>query len=61
MEFFFFQFQVKDHCLDTEEGVKSFQGSISGIEFLYLWNSFPQVFHSYDLLIFSLLLITLIL
>lgn len=35
--------QVKDHALDTEEGVKTFQGGISGLEFLYLWNSFPQV------------------
>ena len=35
--------QVKDHALDTEKGVKSLQGQICGVEFLYLWNSFPQV------------------
>eukprot|EP00250_Pteridium_aquilinum_P012457 c20737_g1_i1 orf=155-2137(+) len=35
--------KVKDHALDTEEGVKTFQGRISGVEFLYLWNSFPQM------------------
>lgn len=35
--------KVKDHSLDTEEGVKTFQGRISGLEFLYLWNSFPQM------------------
>lgn len=37
--------KVKDHLLDTEAGVRSFQGSISGVEFLYLWNSFPQMPH----------------
>lgn len=37
--------KVKDHALDTEEGVKTFQGRISGLEFLYLWNSFPQMPH----------------
>lgn len=35
--------KVKDHALNTEEGVKTFQGRISGLEFLYLWNSFPQM------------------
>ncbi|CAM6096667.1 unnamed protein product [Calypogeia fissa] len=35
--------KVKDHSLDTEEGTKSIQGRLSGIEFLYLWNSFPQM------------------
>jgi len=34
--------KVKDHALDTLEGVKSIQARISGVEFLYLWNSFPQ-------------------
>lgn len=37
--------KVKDYLLDTEEGVKSFQGCISAAEFLYLWNSFPQMPH----------------
>ncbi|MCO5554103.1 hypothetical protein L7F22_007629 [Adiantum nelumboides] len=35
--------KVKDHALDTEEGVQTYQGRISGLEFLYLWNSFPQM------------------
>ncbi len=35
--------KVKDHALDTEAGVMSLQGKICGVEFLYLWNSFPQV------------------
>jgi hypothetical protein len=35
--------KVKDHALDTEEGVKGMQGLICGVEFLYLWNSFPQM------------------
>lgn len=35
--------KVKDHALDTEEGVQGLQGQISGVEFLYLWNSFPQM------------------
>ncbi|XP_024365205.1 uncharacterized protein [Physcomitrium patens] len=35
--------KVKDHALDTEEGVKGLQGQICGVEFLYLWNSFPQM------------------
>ena len=34
--------KVKDYALDTLEGVKSIQAHISGVEFLYLWNSFPQ-------------------
>lgn len=37
--------KVKDHALDTLEGVKSIQAHISGVEFLYLWNSFPQMPH----------------
>lgn len=37
--------KVKDYLLDTEEGARSFQGRISGPEFLYLWNSFPQMPH----------------
>lgn len=37
--------KVKDHALDTLEGVKSIQARISGVEFLYLWNSFPQMPH----------------
>ncbi|KAH7315988.1 hypothetical protein KP509_21G073200 [Ceratopteris richardii] len=35
--------KVRDHALDTEEGVMTFQGRISGPEFLYMWNSFPQM------------------
>ncbi|KAH9554368.1 hypothetical protein CY35_08G060400 [Sphagnum magellanicum] len=35
--------KVKDHALDTEAGVISLQGKICGVEFLYLWNSFPQM------------------
>lgn len=37
--------KVKDYALDTLEGVKSIQAHISGVEFLYLWNSFPQMPH----------------
>eukprot|EP01018_Ginkgo_biloba_P007829 Gb_16190 [translate_table: standard] len=43
--------KVKDHALDTEEGVKSIQGCIIGVEFLYLWNSFPQDFSVIILLV----------
>ncbi|OAE35092.1 hypothetical protein AXG93_763s1260 [Marchantia polymorpha subsp. ruderalis] len=35
--------KIKDHALDTEEGSRSLQGRLSGVEFLYLWNSFPQM------------------
>jgi hypothetical protein len=42
--------KVKDHALDTEAGVMSLQGKICGVEFLYLWNSFPQVIVSTSLI-----------
>ncbi len=42
--------KVKDHALDTEAGVISLQGKICGVEFLYLWNSFPQVIVSTSLI-----------
>ncbi|KAL2623343.1 hypothetical protein R1flu_003548 [Riccia fluitans] len=35
--------KIKDHALDSEEGAKSLHGRLSGVEFLYMWNSFPQM------------------
>ncbi|KAL3690779.1 hypothetical protein R1sor_004430 [Riccia sorocarpa] len=35
--------KIKEHSLDSEEGARSVQGRLSGVEFLYLWNSFPQM------------------
>ncbi|XP_024541753.1 tetratricopeptide repeat protein 39B isoform X1 [Selaginella moellendorffii] len=35
--------KVKDHALDTMEGAQGVQGQLCGVEFLYLWNSFPQM------------------